>query len=130
MLEPNTKLRLVKNLNIKYRLVKKKDGMFTYYVKYYDCEKILELTENDIKEIELLSNANILLHNNDNGKQYWYWCPLFEDIYKNIVKHKRTRFLLHLSVSIKRENNLTYFTFEVNNRKYTTNDVKVIKIIE
>lgn len=117
----------VKNLNIKfqYRPLSKP---YKLYFKDYDVRTSLTIKEDQIWSVPYNSSVTILIKH----KYRYYWCPQFEEIYKNykgtaqVQEKQRKMFVMRTTIEFK--DKIPTLTFDYHNVEFKTTDVKRILI--
>jgi hypothetical protein len=126
MIENLIEIIFVKRIPFKFEYIRINPNRDVYY-KNYDVLTPYELKLNNLKGIPFNKSCSILIVKNNK----YYWCPMFEEIFKfSKGKLGRKRLIRDSKIYRAATTNTLYVVIKDINTLFKTSDVKPIKIIE
>ena len=116
-------IKIVPNINVSYKY-KLLTTPFRHYIKDYNIKEHLSISKKKIVDTRLTSGSSILIL----YYRKYYWCPLFEDLYK--TSKEGVRLAMQRSLELRVEQDKVRVTFTHQRLKYLTFDVKRLTLVE
>lgn len=124
MLLANVDIIIVKDLKLPYEFkpIYSDKRIITSYYRKYVTGRVIGIRKSQLKNIPLVSTANVILKQNNN----LYWCPLLDELYK-AVRTEPSRNSIINSLRITRENKQVILIIVSKKIMYKTSEVVKLK---
>lgn len=124
MLLANVDIIIVKDLKLPYEFkpIYSDKQIITSYYRKYVTGRVIGIRKSQLKNIPLVSTANVILKQNNN----LYWCPLLDELYK-AVRTEPSRNSIINSLRITRENKQVILIIVSKKIMYKTSEVVKLK---